>query len=344
VDEDTVLPAVPLWWGTLDEARAQSEIDHLGAAALATDWGQRILADGSALYDPLSYHYGSVWPLFTGWTAIAAYRYGRPHVGFQALMANALLTDAGALGSVTELVSGDFQAPFGRSSHHQVWSQAMVAAPLLRGLLGIEATDTGTRLRFAPQLPADWDRVSVRNVVAGAGRYDLALERRPGRLTLTAERRSGSGEISFGFAPALALDARVRSAEVDGRAVRPKLTRLGDVQRVEVSGRGPRSRVVLEYDEGTEVIVPVTAPLPGARSEGLRVLRVRPENGSLRLVLEGRGGRSYTLRVRSARRLGGVAGVAVRALGQDEWAVATAFEGPADGYRRRELALPLGPR
>jgi hypothetical protein len=186
--------------------------------------------------------------------------------------------------------------------------------------------------------------VSVRNVVAGAGRYDLALERRPGRLTLTAERRSGSGEISFGFAPALALDARVRSAEVDGRAVRPKLTRLGDVQRVEVSGRGPRSRVVLEYDEGTEVIAPVTAPLPGARSEGLRVLRVRPENGSLRLVLEGRGGRSYTLRVRSARRLGGVAGVAVRALGQDEWAVATAFEGPADGYRRRELALPLGPR
>jgi hypothetical protein len=191
---------------------------------------------------------------------------GRPHVGFQALMANALLTDAGALGSVTELLSGDFQAPLGRSSHHQIWSLAMVAAPLLRGLLGIEATDAGTRLRFAPRLPADWDRVSVGNVVAGAGRYDLALERRPGRLTLTAERRSGSGEITFGFAPALALDARVRSAEVDGRAVRPKLTRLGDVQRVEVSGRGPRSRVVLEYDEGTEVIAPITAPLPGARS------------------------------------------------------------------------------
>ena len=90
-----MLPAVPLWWGTLDEARAQSEIDHLGAAALATDWGQRILADDSELYDPLSYHYGSVWPLFTGWTAMAAYRYGRPHVGFQALMANALLTDVG---------------------------------------------------------------------------------------------------------------------------------------------------------------------------------------------------------------------------------------------------------
>ena len=52
---------------------------------------QRLLSDRSALYDPLSYHYGSVWPLFTGWTSMAAYRYGRPHVGYQALMANALL-------------------------------------------------------------------------------------------------------------------------------------------------------------------------------------------------------------------------------------------------------------
>ena len=37
-------------------------------------------------------------------------------------------------------------------------------------------------------------------------------------------------------------------------------------------------------------------------------------------------------------------GLAVRALGRDEWEVAATFEGPADGYRRRELALPLGPR
>ena len=344
VDEDTVLPAVPLWWGTLDEKRAQSEIDHLGAAALATDWGQRILADGSELYDPLSYHYGSVWPLFTGWTAMAAYRYGRPHVGFQALMANALLTESGALGSVTELLSGDFHAAFGRSSHHQIWSQAMVAAPLLRGLLGIEATDAGRALRFAPQPPADWDHVSVGNVVAGSGRYDLALERSAGRLTLTAERRRGSGEVVFTFAPSLALDARLRSVEVDGRAARPKLTLLGDVQRVEVSGRGPRSRVVLEYDEGTEVVVPVVVPAPGARSEGLRVLRARPEGAALHLVLEGRGGRRYTLRVRSPRRLGGAAGVTVRAQGRGEWGVETTFEGPKDLYQRREMALPLGER
>ncbi len=75
-DEDTVLPAVPMWWGWLDSERAQSEVDRLGAGALATDWGQRLLSNQSDLYDPLSYHYGSVWPLFTGWASMAAYRYG----------------------------------------------------------------------------------------------------------------------------------------------------------------------------------------------------------------------------------------------------------------------------
>ena len=115
VDEDTALPAVPAWWHTLEDERAQSEIDHLGGAELAADWGQRILSERSHLYDPLSYHYGSVWPLFTGWTAMAAYRYGRPHVGLQALMANALLRSRSALGYVTELLSGDYDTPFGRS-------------------------------------------------------------------------------------------------------------------------------------------------------------------------------------------------------------------------------------
>jgi hypothetical protein len=35
VDEDTVLPGVPLWWRVLDPAHADSEIDHLGSANLA---------------------------------------------------------------------------------------------------------------------------------------------------------------------------------------------------------------------------------------------------------------------------------------------------------------------
>ncbi|HYG80100.1 MAG TPA: GH116 family glycosyl hydrolase, partial [Pyrinomonadaceae bacterium] len=243
IDEDTVLPAVPLWWRTMLDERAQSELDHLGSGRMATDWGARIISNESRLYDPLSYHYGSVWPLFTGWASMGAYRYGRPHVGYQALMANALLTYTNAEGYVTELLSGDFNAPFGRSSHHQVWSEAMVVTPALRGLFGIEITAGGRELRFAPQLPADWDRIEAQNVAAGDARYDLKLVRAAGRLTITITRRNSAaagssasprGVERFTLAPAFPLDARVRKVKAQGRAAKFEMKSSGDVQRAEV--------------------------------------------------------------------------------------------------------------
>lgn len=346
VDEDTALPAVPLWWRTLDAERAQSELDHLGGAALATDWGTRLLSNASRLYDPLSYHYGSVWPLFTGWVSMAAYRYGRPSVGLQALMANALLTEPGALGYVTELLSGDFNAPFGRSSHHQIWSEAMVVTPLLRGLLGIEALDGGRALRVAPQLPSDWDRVGITNVPAGSARIDLSMTRGDGRLVLALDPRreapAPGGGLRVTLAPAFALDARVRSLKANGRSVRFAMRREGDVQIAEATleGVSHRTEAVFEFDEGTEVAWRVDAPEPGATSQGLRVLRSRAEASGLRLVLEGLAGRTYALRVRSARRPGAVAGVTVARSGRD-WELVVRFEGTPNEYVRRDLAIPL---
>jgi glycogen debranching enzyme len=346
VDEDTVLPAVPLWWRTLDEERAQSQIDHLGSAALATDWGTRLLSNASRLYDPLSYHYGSVWPLFTGWASMAAYRHGRPHVGYQALMATALLTEPGALGYVTELLSGDFNAPFGRSSHHQIWSEAMVITPLLRGLLGIEAREGGRVLGLAPQLPADWERVDVTNVPAGNARFDVSLARRSGRLTMTLEPRgdsaSAAGSVRILLAPAFPLDAKVRAVSANGRSLPFAMRAEGDVQRAEATldGVAGGTEVVFEVDEGTEVAWHVEAPEPGATSQGLRLLRARAETGTLRLVLEGVAGRTYTLRVRTPRQPGEVAGVRVTRAGSG-WELSVVFEGPADTYVRRDVKVPL---
>jgi glycogen debranching enzyme len=343
VDEDTVLPAVPLWWGVLDDVRAQQQIDHLGSASLATDWGQRLLSSQSELYDPLSYHYGSVWPLFSGWASMGAFRYGRPHVGRQALMASALLTYQGALGYVTELLSGELNAPFGRSSHHQVWSEAMVASPLVRGLLGLEAREEGRVLTFAPALPADWDQVAVRNVVVGGASVDVRLERTRGGLAVTLTRRGGAMPLRVRLGPALPLDARVRALAVDGRAAPFRAVPVGDVQRVEADvllSAGATRRVAITLDEGSDVYARQELPAPGSRSQGLRILRSRAESGSLRLVLEGRGGRRYALGVRTPRSVGAVPGVAVGTRdGRPE--ITVAFEGAPEAYVRREIVLPL---
>lgn len=354
IDEDTVLPAVPLWWKVLDQDRAQAQIDHLGSGALATDWGVRILSERSSLYDPLSYHYGSVWPLFTGWAAVGAYRYGRPHVGYQALMANTLLTYTGALGYITELLSGEFMAPFGRSSHHQVWSEAMVVTPLIRGLFGLEVRQGGQTLSFAPHLPADWDQARIQNVAAGEGRYDLAVERHAGRTTLRVSRRSSGAPVRgraanalrIVVAPAFPLDARVRSVTVNGQSAKFASTQTGDVQHANVvlddtSELERRSiEIVFTHSDGTDVYTRPEAPEPGAINQGLRVLRSRAAADGLHLTLEGRGGKSYSLRVRTPRRPVQVPQVTVTPAGRD-WELAIGFEGSADRYLRRDLLIPL---
>jgi glycogen debranching enzyme len=352
IDEDTVMPAVPLWWGIAGDASAQSEIDHLGGANLATDWGARILSDKSRLYDPLSYHNGSVWPLFTGWVSVGAYRYGRPHVGHQSLMANANLTYTNALGYVTELLSGDFNTPFGRSSHHQVWSGAMVVAPTLRGLLGLEATDGGKSLRFAPQLPANWNGVTVRKVRAGSTQFDLILKRTEGRQVITVTRRDLEKEPSkagrrvarLQLAPAFPADAHVRKVTLNGRSVTFNTRRLGDRQFIELAIDNvlATNEVVYTYTEGTDVYVEPEPLKVGAGNAGLRVLRVRADEGALYLLLEGLGGKIYSLKVYGPRALSESKGDSWRVTARGgEQILSLTFEGAAGAYVRREIKIPL---
>jgi hypothetical protein len=128
-----------------------------------------------------------------------------------------------------------------------------------------------------------------------------------------------------------------------GREVPFEVTRVGDVQRAEVrlELRQPGAEVVFAYDEGTDVYVEPGPLQPGAPSEGLRVIRSRAEGDSIRLVLEGRGGRGYELRLRTPREVGEVEGVSVsRDAGSDARLLVT-FGGDAAAYVRRELTIPL---
>ena len=118
------------------------------------------MSNEEKIYDGMSYHQGSVWPLFTGWAALAEYRGNQPLAGYQMLMENANLTRAQDLGAHTELLSGDFFVPFGRSTTHQLWSSAMVITPTLRGLFGIDIDAQSKTITVNPHLPASWDHAS----------------------------------------------------------------------------------------------------------------------------------------------------------------------------------------
>jgi hypothetical protein len=124
--------------------------------------------------------------LYTGWASLAEYRAGRPAAGYAHLMQNADMTFAQDLGAVTELLSGDFYQPFGRSSSHQLWSSAMVITPALRGLFGIEPDALRHIIRLHPQLPAAWETATLKSVALGDQLVDLSFGKNEGKLTVEA--------------------------------------------------------------------------------------------------------------------------------------------------------------
>ena len=309
VDEDTVLPAVPAVVAhARRRARAQSEIDHLGGAALATDWGTRLLSDQSELYDPLSYHYGSVWPLFTGWTSMAAYRYGRPARRLPGAdgerAAHVLRARSAPSPSCSRATT---HAPFGRSSHHQIWSQAMVVTPLLRGLFGLEVEDAGRDARLRPAAAArTGTRRQLGNVAAGARAATRARRGRRGGSTIALDAHGGEGALRLSSRPRFPLDARVRSV-TRGRAgarfeVDPSSATCSGPRRTSRATGARLLRRVRVRRGHRGLRAGAETPEPGARSEGLRLLRAQAEGGMLRLSLRGaRAAAATALRVRSPR-------------------------------------------
>ena len=183
--------------------------------------------------------------------------------------------------------------------------------------------------------------MSVSRVPVAGGSVDLTLARGGGRMSITVVRAAPKGSaadapLKLVLAPAFPLDAKVRKVT----AGRLQVTRVGDVQRAEVTldATGARTEVAFTYDEGTDVFLEHEPAAPGAESRGLRVLRARAEGQALRLLLDGYGGETYTLSVRTPRGLGALAGIGARRRGRD-WELQIPFTG--EGYVRREVVVPM---
>ena len=307
----SVLATVPLWFGILDPNNAQPMIDQLGGADHQTDWGMRIISSQNSLYDPGGYHYGSVWPLFTGWAAVGEYHYHRAQPAYLNLRSNALLTLDGALGHVTEVLSGDYYQPLSTSSPHQIWSAAMVVSPLLRGLLGLQTDAYSHQLRFAPHVPAEWKSFEAHNVHVADAIVDLKYDRTEDGIRLEI-RRTGSGDCTMEFSPALSPRAEVLGAEINGRPVSLRVERNSEDQhlvlRFPVHSGASTLHIRVRNDFGYDI----SSNLPplGKRGQGLRVISESwgPKYESLTVNVSGVPGKQYDLSLWNSSQIASVEG------------------------------------
>src|SRR5581483_9347798 len=217
-DETTVLSTVPMWFGLSDADHAEQTINQLAGEDHQTDWGMRIISKRSKVYDGSGYHYGSVWPLFTGWASVGEYRYHRDFPAYANLRSNALLGLDGALGHFTEVLSGDYYQSFATSSPHQIWSAAMVISPILRGMFGLQTDAEKRQITLAPHLPADWTSFAIHRVRVGQVETGFRFSKTADSMTLEVNR-TGSGECWLEFSPAFSLRTQVLSVRMNNQPV-----------------------------------------------------------------------------------------------------------------------------
>ncbi len=267
----SIYPSVAWWDGTYSLASAGPMLTRWASPEFSTDWGTRDISNKTPFYDPISYHQGSIWPLFTGWTSLAEYRAGRSLSGYAHLMQNANLTWAQDLGSVTELLSGDYFQPLGRSSSHQLWSSAMVISPLLRGLFGLDWDAPNHILRIAPHLPANWDSAKIHNLPLGSTMIDIEFRRQSDTLII-----EGHSQNSAPF------------------CLQGQLTRT-------TTCRGSESQVLRIKLPPVEVSIPSDPPEQGSTTAQLKVVEEFYADRQATWTFEAEAGRSFELPVRINR-------------------------------------------
>jgi len=291
-DDLTAYLGHPLARGAGERSHAWASVQALNRPSVMGDWGARMFASDSPLYDPGNYNHGAVFPYLTNFVTLALYAHGHAFAAHQVLFSQVALTGFGGLGFLEEHLEGERAQIPKRGVPHQIFSSAALVESVCAGLLGIDADGPGRRVAFRPTLPPHWDEARLTGVCVGDARLDVRVYRkRSGNETsigIEVEQREGT-PVSIGFAPVLPPLSRLMDGpgwlRPSGAVVPRRLQRSeGTVLRLE-------ARVL----EGPAVRLPHELPERGAASRAPRLVAQKLVDGALRWVFAGPAGTSAML-------------------------------------------------
>jgi glycogen debranching enzyme len=171
------------------------------AADVFSGWGLRTLAAGERLYNPMSYHNGSVWPHDTAIAAVGMRRYGfvEPFLTLATGLFEAVVHFEGL--RMPELLCGFPRATgFGPTRYPvacspQAWSAGTVFQ-LLSAMLGLEPDAAENRLTLnQPVLPPWLDWIAVRGLRLRQSSLDILVSRGRQQAAVELLARRGDAEL-----------------------------------------------------------------------------------------------------------------------------------------------------
>lgn len=189
-----------LYTGLPSRDRGREVARQLLSSAFDSGWGVRTLAAGTARFNPMSYHNGSIWPHDVALCGAGIARYG-DRDGAVHLLGN--LFEAAAYFGLRlpelfcgfERAAGEAPVAYPVACLPQAWAAGSVFM-MLQACLGLDI-DAGqnTVVVEQPRLPYGIETVRLVGLQVSCSRVDLAFQRLGTRVVAFVEQRSGAQEI-----------------------------------------------------------------------------------------------------------------------------------------------------
>jgi glycogen debranching enzyme len=177
-----------------DPRKTKSVIERIEQNDMTTSWGVRTLSNLDPKYHPALYHDGAVWPLVTGWAALAEIKAGRSEQALYYVncMAERILAENGMF---AETYKGDKPDPF-NSCILQAWSISMYIYALREMMLGMKVDLLENRISFKPQIAGsllqEYTHFAFEHNVNGKGRFQAAVDPYNGKVLVTLKDWQGA--------------------------------------------------------------------------------------------------------------------------------------------------------
>jgi hypothetical protein len=241
------------------------------------------------------------------------------------------------LGCLTEVFSGSQNIWPQEAVAHQGFSSASVVLPLVRGLLGLDGDAAKKEVVFAPQVPANWENLSISNYRIGNKIVDMRYVRGENQVSVDIDSK-GDGDYSFVFSPALGIGTKIISARVNGQAVPFQQEESSQtVQPVVVSKLGSSLKIEIDFEPTVEFLPPSNETKTGDSNKGLKIISTSLRGTTLNVVVEGLSGEQYKLGMVHADKLASVEGCNISGSSL----IIDFPAGTVGQFVRREIALKL---
>jgi hypothetical protein len=322
MDRD-IRPIGTVQQGLFSEQQRSLMLDQVASADFQTDWGTRSKAQSDPTFDPNSYAGGSVWGLGTAGVASTYWFAHRPATALPIWSALVSWSSLDSPGHLHEVLAGDFYHEEVESVPEQTWSSAAFLTTSVQGLLGLRVEGAKRQLGFAPHLPADWDKVTLRRIRVGESVLTLDLTRAEGEIALHIN--NDGAPVKLAFDPELPLGAKVRDA-----------SRVQNAQdtHAHVAMDLPRGESVVRagYSGGVALVPPTPRPLIGERSRALKIVGVTLEDRAYTVELDHPASERSLFELRTPWKIANVQGARLQALAPSRYSVQ--IDASADNTKR----------